>query len=72
MMQRGFQRMSAARRREIARAGGRAAQAQGSAHRWTSDEARVAGKKGGRAAARSRRGGNGHGNGHGNGKGGSA
>jgi general stress protein YciG len=45
----GFQRMSAARRREVARAGGRAAQAQGVAHRWTHEEARVAGKKGGEA-----------------------
>ena len=54
-MPRGFQRMSAARRRAVARAGGRAAQAQGSAHRWTSEEARAAGRKGGRAAGRTRR-----------------
>jgi general stress protein YciG len=48
--------MSPDRRREVARAGGRAAQARGSAHRWTSDEARAAGKKGGRIASRKRRG----------------
>jgi len=43
--------MSPARRREVARAGGRAAQATGAAHRWTSDEARVAGQKGGRVSS---------------------
>jgi hypothetical protein len=54
---RGFQRMSAARRREVARAGGRAAQASGAAHRWNRKEARVAGRKGGTIAGlnRSRR-----------------
>jgi len=46
--------MSDARRREVARAGGRAAQAEGSAHRWTSEEARVAGAKGGRAVRKKR------------------
>jgi len=46
--------MSAARRREVARAGGRAAQARGVAHRWTSEEARSAGRKGGQAARHSR------------------
>jgi len=44
--------MSPTRRREVASAGGRAAQAGGGAHRWNSDEARAAGKKGGRAKSR--------------------
>jgi general stress protein YciG len=47
--------MSPARRREVARAGGRAAQAKGGAHRWTPEEARIAGRKGGRAARGRRR-----------------
>jgi len=51
---RGFQLMSPARRREVARAGGHAAQEKGSAHRWTPEEARAAGAKGGRAASRKR------------------
>lgn len=46
---RGFQTMSPAERSLIASAGGRAAHAQGKAHRYTSDEAKAAGSKGGRA-----------------------
>jgi general stress protein YciG len=46
---RGFQLMSATRRREVARKGGLAAQASGLAHHWTQEEARVAGIKGGHA-----------------------
>ncbi|MBB6099379.1 general stress protein YciG [Deinobacterium chartae] len=45
---RGFGSMDPAKRREIARLGGRAAHAGGNAHRWTSEEAREAGSKGGR------------------------
>jgi len=41
--------MTAARRREVARKGGLAAQASGLAHHWTQEEARVAGVKGGHA-----------------------
>lgn len=37
------------RQKEIAAAGGRKAQASGKAHRFTSEEARAAGKIGGRA-----------------------
>jgi len=48
---RGFQLMSPERRRQVARAGGRAAQASGAAHRWSSEEARVAGQKGGRVSS---------------------
>lgn len=48
-MSRGFAVMDTARHREIARKGGIAAHAQGVAHRWTSETAREAGKKGGLA-----------------------
>jgi len=48
-LRRGFAVMDRARVQEIARKGGRAAHASGRAHRFTSDEARVAGKKGGTA-----------------------
>ena len=40
---RGFASMDREKQREIARRGGRAAHEQGTAHEWTSDEARVAG-----------------------------
>jgi uncharacterized protein len=51
---RGFASMDASRQREIASKGGRAAHAKGTAHEWTSDEARVAGQKGGVAVSRDR------------------
>jgi general stress protein YciG len=44
---RGFASMSPDKQREIASKGGRAAHQKGTAHEWTSDEARVAGRKGG-------------------------
>lgn len=44
---RGFASMSPEKQREIARKGGRAAHEKGTAHEWTSDEARTAGRKGG-------------------------
>jgi general stress protein YciG len=44
---RGFAAMNQERQREIARKGGRAAHAKGTAHEFTSDEARSAGQKGG-------------------------
>jgi general stress protein YciG len=47
---RGFASMDPQKRREIASKGGRAAHAQGSAHEFTAEEARVAGRKGGEAA----------------------
>ena len=47
---RGFASMDAARQREIASKGGRAAHEQGTAHEFTSEEARAAGRKGGQAA----------------------
>lgn len=47
---RGFAVMDPARVAEIARKGGKAAHEQGTAHEFTSDEAREAGRKGGRAS----------------------
>lgn len=44
---RGFASMNAERQREIARKGGKAAHEKGTAHEFTSDEARAAGRKGG-------------------------
>jgi uncharacterized protein len=44
---RGFAAMDRSRVSEIASKGGRAAHAAGTAHQFTSDEARAAGKKGG-------------------------
>jgi len=51
---RGFASMDPAKQREIASRGGRAAHAKGTAHEFTSDEARVAGRKGGEAVSRDR------------------
>jgi uncharacterized protein len=51
---RGFASMDATKQREIASKGGRAAHAKGTAHEFTSDEARVAGRKGGEAVSRDR------------------
>lgn len=42
---RGFAAMDPERQREIASMGGRAAHEQGTAHRFTPDEARAAGRK---------------------------
>ncbi len=44
---RGFASLTPERQRAIASKGGRAAHAKGTAHEWTSDEARSAGRKGG-------------------------
>lgn len=49
---RGFASMDQSKQRQIASKGGRAAHAKGTAHEWNSDEARVAGKKGGQARQR--------------------
>lgn len=46
---RGFAAIDPRLQREIAAKGGRAAHAQGRAHQFTSEEARIAGRKGGRA-----------------------
>jgi hypothetical protein len=42
--------MSAEKQREIASKGGRAAHEKGTAHEWTADEARSAGRKGGQVS----------------------
>ena len=47
---RGFASLDPDKQREIASKGGRAAHVQGTAHEWTSDEARAAGRKGGAAS----------------------
>lgn len=46
---RGFASMSKDKQRMIASKGGRAAHAKGTAHKWTSDEARRAGRLGGKS-----------------------
>ncbi len=51
---RGFASMDPAKQREIASKGGRAAHSKGTAHEFTADEARVAGRKGGEAVSRDR------------------
>jgi general stress protein YciG len=51
---RGFASMDAAKQREIASKGGKAAHQKGTAHQFTSEEARRAGSKGGRAARQKR------------------
>src|SRR5579863_10661668 len=51
---RGFASMDRDRQREIASKVGRAAHAKGTAHEWTADEARVAGRKGGETVSRDR------------------
>ena len=46
--------MDEARRREVARMGGRAAHQKGTAHEFSPEEAREAGRKGGRAVSQNR------------------
>jgi general stress protein YciG len=53
-MPRGFAAMSPEKQKEIASKGGKAAHAQGKAHKFTSEEARVAGKRGGEVVSRDR------------------
>ena len=49
---RGFASMDRNKQREIASKGGKAAHQKGTAHEWTSEEAREAGRKGGMASRR--------------------
>jgi general stress protein YciG len=51
---RGFASMDPARQREIASKGGKAAHETGAAHEFTSEEAREAGRKGGKAVSQDR------------------
>ena len=52
---RGFASMERNKQREIASKGGKAAHQKGTAHEWTSEEARDAGRKGGIASHQRRR-----------------
>jgi uncharacterized protein len=52
---RGFASMDREKQREIARKGGKAAHEKGTAHEWTSDTAREAGRKGGLSPKKRRR-----------------
>lgn len=54
---RGFAAMDEDRQREIAAKGGRIAHERGTAHEFDSEEAREAGRKGGRASGGNNRGG---------------
>jgi general stress protein YciG len=47
---RGFASMDSGRQLEIASKGGKAAHQKGTAHEWTSEEAREAGRRGGKAS----------------------
>jgi general stress protein YciG len=51
---RGFASMDPQRQKEIASKGGRAAHRKGTAHQWSVEEARVAGRKGGTSVSRDR------------------
>jgi general stress protein YciG len=51
---RGFAAMNEDKQRQIASKGGRAAHEKGTAHEFTSDEARLAGKKGGEVVSKNR------------------
>ena len=52
---RGFGAMDPEKQRAIASMGGKAAHAKGTAHQFTSEEARAAGRKGGAAVSRDRK-----------------
>ena len=52
---RGFASMDRVKQREIASKGGKAAHQKGTAHEWTSEEAREAGRKGGMASHQRRK-----------------
>lgn len=51
---RGFAAMDGTRQRQIASLGGRTAHKRGQAHQFTSEEARLAGRKGGESVSRDR------------------
>lgn len=51
---RGFKGMTSEQQREIAARGGRAAHANGTAHKFSTDEAKAAGRKGGAAVSQNR------------------
>lgn len=47
---RGFAAMDPAKQKEIASRGGKASHEQGTGHEWTSEAARIAGRKGGQVS----------------------
>jgi general stress protein YciG len=51
---RGFASMNPAQQREIASKGGKAAHKKGTAHQFTSESAKIAGRKGGKVSRRPR------------------
>ncbi len=51
---RGFASMNKDKQRMIASKGGKTAHKKGTAHKWTSEEARAAGRKGGKARHQNR------------------
>lgn len=51
----GFENIDKDRQRSIASSGGRAAHAKGTAHEWTTEQARQAGRKGGARTAENKR-----------------
>ncbi|WP_072716994.1 KGG domain-containing protein [Planktothrix tepida] len=51
---RGFASMDKEQQREIASKGGKTAHEKGTAHKWTSETAREAGRKGGKAVSQNR------------------
>ena len=53
--ERGFASMDQTKQREIASKGGKAAHAKGTAHQFTSEEAKAAGRKGGESVSRDRK-----------------
>ena len=55
MQERGFARLPPEKRSEISRQGGKAAHSAGTAYEFTSEKAREAGRKGGRALAAKKR-----------------
>lgn len=55
MSKRGFALLDPERRRAISSMGGKAAHASGTAHRFTTEEAEIAGRKGGQARGKAAR-----------------
>lgn len=49
-VKRGFASMEPEKQRKIASMGGKAGHAKGTAHEWTVEEARIAGRKGGQVS----------------------
>ena len=48
----GFHKLTPEQRKKVASMGGKAAHKQGKAHKWSSEEAKIAGTKGGKISKR--------------------